>query len=71
MSSHVCFHLQRDHPDWGVLMFHYDVFCAYNIDAMRKTGMWDLYIPNYKAVRTFKLKSDTFDQYHLAQSLSC
>jgi hypothetical protein len=43
----VCRH-QAGNDKWGVLFFHYDVFCAYRIEAMRQTGMWDIYVPNYK-----------------------
>ena len=40
---------QTEHPEWGVLTFNYDVFCAYSMKAFRATGMWDPYIPMYKA----------------------
>ena len=39
---------EKDTPAWGVLTFHYDIYCAYNMKAFLATGMWDPYIPNYK-----------------------
>ncbi len=28
--------------DWGIIMTHYDLLCAYNLKAMRATGWWDV-----------------------------
>jgi hypothetical protein len=39
----------KEHNNWGLLKFNYDIFCAYNMKAFKATGMWDPYIPNYKA----------------------
>ena len=50
----VCRHHAR-HAQWGILLFHYDVFCAYRVEALRQTGMWDIYIPNYKVRACFLL----------------
>jgi hypothetical protein len=34
--------------NWGVLFTHYDVFCAFNVEALKKTGDWDwLRFPYY------------------------
>lgn len=35
-------------PNWGILFFSYDLFCAFNVEAIKNLS-WDTYIPHYKA----------------------
>ena len=34
-------------PQWGIVFFSYDLFCAFHVDAVRELP-WDLAIPHYK-----------------------